>query len=198
MNCGTYQSLILDYLEGALPPEGARQLKAHVAGCPACQIELMLAQKIEGALSGRRLRMPPEHFTARVLAAVAEKRVLAGTFWSQMLPPTAYAASILALILGLSRYFPYLSNLYETWSDRLETLALILGLRGVEAAEEPSRVDALLQSLRETAASASAYLSVYREEISWLYTSHASTVHLAIAALALVWMVYDYRQGARG
>lgn len=197
MNCETCQSLILDYLEGALPPEGARQLKAHVAGCPACQMELALAQKIESALAGRRLRTPPENFTARVLAAVAEKQALARSFWSQMLPPLAYAASILALLLGLSRYLPYLSNLYEAWSDRLGTLALLLGLRGVEPSEEPGRMDALLQSLQEAAASASAYLSLYREEIAWLYTAHAPTVHLTIAALALVWMVYDYRQGAR-
>lgn len=198
MNCGTCQSLILDYLEGALPPEAVRQFEAHTSGCPACRMELTLAQRVASALSSRRLRMPPENFTVRILTALPSERVVLGTFWSQMLPPAAYAASILALILGLSRYFPYLSNLYETWSDRFETLALILGLQGVETAEEPGRIDGLLQSLREIAASVSAYLNAYQEEVSWLYTAHASTVHLAIAALALVWMVYDYRQGAKG
>lgn len=195
MNCETCQSLILGYLEEALPAEATRQVEAHAAGCPACRMELALAQKIESALSGRRLRTPPADFTTRVLSALPAARTVAGTFRSQMLPLLAYAASILALLLGLSRYFPYLSGLYQTWADRVSTLALVLGIGW--PSEEPGRLEALFRSAQDVAGDALSYLTAYGGQLQGLYSANPSAVHLTLAALALVWVVYDYRQGAR-
>ncbi len=196
MNCETCQSLILDYLEEALPAEATRHVEAHAAGCPVCRMELALAQKIEVALSGRKLRMPPADFTARVLSALPATQTV-GAFWSQMLPPLAYAASILALLLGLSRYLPYLSRLYEAWSDRVSTLALLLGIGWPEPSEEPGRLETLYRSVQDMAGDALAYTAAYGDQLQGLYSANAPTVHLTMVALALVWVVFDYRQGAR-
>jgi len=181
-----------------LPAEAGREVEAHAAGCPLCRLELTLARKIGGALSGQRLRTPPPDFTARVLAALPSTRVLPASFWPQMLPPLAYAASLAALFLGLKRYLPYLSGLYEAWSDRISTLTLILGLQGPETPGEPGRLDSLFHSLQELAGETLDHLAAYGDQVQGLYSANASTVHLGIAALALAWVAFDYRQGAKG
>jgi anti-sigma factor RsiW len=106
MRCATCHSLILDYVEGALHAETTQQVETHVTGCPLCRLELALAQTIESALSGQELRMPPADFTARVLSALPATRTAGESLWSHILVPMAYAVSILALLLGLSRHLP--------------------------------------------------------------------------------------------
>jgi hypothetical protein len=172
MNCDTCQSLLLDYLEGALHAEATRQVEAHAAVCPVCRIELVLAQQIESTLSGQELRMPPADFTTRVLSALPAARSGGETLWSQMLTPMASAASIVALILGLSQYLPDLSRLYETWSDRLSAAQEVVG-------------DAL------------SAMTAYGVQLQGLYSANAPTVHLTLAVLALVWVVYDHWQEAQ-
>ena len=195
MNCATYQSLLLDYLEGALHAAATRQVEAHAAVCPVCRMELALAQKIDRALSGQPLRMPPADFTTRVLAALPAVRTVEEPFWSQMLSPLAYAASILALILGLSQYLPDLSRLSEAWSNRVSMLALILGLGWPSA--EPGRLATFFRPAQEVAEDALSSMTAYGAQLQGLYSANAPTVHLVLAALALVWVVYDYWQEAQ-
>ena len=197
MNCATCQSLILDYLEGALHAAATRQVEAHAAACPVCRIELALAQKIDSALSGQELRMPPADFTTRVLAALPAVRTVEESFWSQMLSPMAYTASILALILGLSQYLPDLSRLYQAWSDRVAMLALILGLGWPEPSAEPGRLATFCRAAQEVVGEALSSMTAYGAQLQGLYSANASTVHLTLAVLALVWVIYDYWQEAK-
>ncbi len=197
MNCDTCQSLILDYLEGALPAEATRQVETHAAACLVCRMELALARKIESALSGRELRMPPADFTTRVLAALPAVRTVEESFWSQMLSPMAYAASILALLLGLSRYLPFLVRLSEAWSDRVSILALILGLGWPEPSAEPGRLATFCRAAQEVVGDALSAMTAHGAQLQGLYSANASTVHLTLAVLALVWVIYDYWQEAK-
>jgi predicted anti-sigma-YlaC factor YlaD len=160
MSCEVCRSLILDYVEGALHAEMAQQVETHVAGCPICRMELALAQRIESTLSSQELRLPPADFTARVLSALPAVRTAGESFWSHMLAPMAYAVSILALLLGLSRHLPDLTAM-EVAGDALSSV---------------------------TAMSA---------QLQGLYSANAPVIHLALAALALLWVLYDDWQGAK-
>lgn len=197
MNCATCQSLILDYLEGALHAEATRQVEAHAAACPVCRMELALAQEIDSALSGQALRMPPADFTTRVLAALPAVQTVEEPFWSQMLSPLAYAASILALILGLSQYLPPLWRLAEAWSDWVARLTLILGLGWPESSAEPGRLATFCRAAQEIAEDALSSMTAYGAQLQGLYSANAPTVHLTLAVLALAWVVYDYWQEAQ-
>ena len=170
MNCATCQSLILDYLEGALHAEATQQVETHAAACPVCRMELALAQKIDSALSGQKLRMPSTDFTTRVLAALPAVRTVEEPFWSQMLSPMAYAASILALILGLG------------WP---------------ESSAEPGRLATFCRAAQEVVGDALSAMTAYGAQLQGLYSANAPTVNLTLAVLALVWVVYDYWQEAK-
>jgi hypothetical protein len=197
MNCATCQSLILDYLEGALHAETTRQVEAHAAACPVCRMALALAQKIESALSGQELRMPPADFTTRVLAALPAVRTVKESFWSQMLSPLAYVASILALILGLSPYLPPMWRLSEAWSDWTARLTLILGLGWPESSAEPGRLAVFFRAAHEVVGDALSAMTAYGAQLQGLYSANAPIVNLTLAVLALVWVVYDYWQEAK-
>jgi hypothetical protein len=160
MSCDACRSLILDYVEGALHAKVARQVETHVARCRVCRMELALAQTIESALSGQELRLPPADFTTRVLAALPAARPAGEGFWSHMLAPMAYAASILALVFGLSRHLPELTAM-EVAGDALSSV---------------------------TAMSA---------QLQGLYSANAPVIHLTLAALALLWVLYDHWQEAK-
>jgi anti-sigma factor RsiW len=137
MSCEACRSLILEYIEGALDAEAARQVETHVAGCPVCRMELALAQTIESALSGQELRIPPVDFTARVLSALPATRTAGESLWSHMLVPMAYAVSILALLLGLRRGLADLTAM-EVAGDALASVtAMSEQLQGLYSANAP-------------------------------------------------------------
>ena len=197
MNCATCQSLILDYLEGALHAEATRQVETHAAACPVCRMELALAQHIDRALSGQKLRMPPADFTTRVLAALPAAPTVEEPFWSQMLSPLAYATSILVLIFGLSQYLPSLSRLSEAWSDWSARLVRILGTGWPELSVEPGRLVAFCRAVQEAVGDALAAMTAYGTQLQGLYSANAPAVNLTLTTLALVWVVYDYWQEAK-
>jgi anti-sigma factor RsiW len=137
MSCDACRSLILDYIEGTLHAAEARQVEAHVAGCPVCRMELALAQTIESTLSKQELRLPPADFTARVLAALPAARTAGESLWSHMLAPMAYAVSILALLLGLRRGLADLTAM-EVAGDALASVtAMSEQLQGLYSANAP-------------------------------------------------------------
>lgn len=197
LSCEACRSLILDYVEGALRAEAARQVEAHTAGCPICRMEVALAQTIERALSGQELRMPPEDFTARVLSSLPGEPTIVESFWSQMLQPMAYAVSLLALFLGLSRYLPDLSRLSEAWSDRLSMLPRLPGIGWLGPFIAPARLERFFRTAMEVAGEALASMTAMSEQLQGLYAANAPVIHLALAALAVVWILYDDRQEAK-
>jgi anti-sigma factor RsiW len=64
--------LLTDYLEGALDPETARRVEAHLELCPPCATYLEQLRETSAAL--RRLAPPsvPEGLAARLRAAFAD------------------------------------------------------------------------------------------------------------------------------
>jgi hypothetical protein len=50
MNCQRIQESFLDYHDGALPPDAAAQIRAHLATCPACQREWSALQELNRKL----------------------------------------------------------------------------------------------------------------------------------------------------
>jgi anti-sigma factor RsiW len=197
MSCDAYRSLILDYIEGALHAEAARQVETHIAGCPVCRTELALVQTIERALSGQELRMPPADFTARIRAALPAARAAGEGFWSHMLAPMAYAVSILALLLGLSRALPDLARVAGAWSDWVSRLPRILDLGRLAPPIAPGRLEGFFHTAMGVAGDALASVTAMSEQLQGLYHANVSVIHLTLAVLALLWVLYDDRREAR-
>ena len=197
MSCEACRSLILDYVEGALHEEAARQVETHVGGCPACRMELALAQTIESALSGQELRMPPEDFTARVLSALPAARTAGESFWSHMLLPIAYAVSILALFVGLSRYLPDLSRFARVWSDQVSLLPRILDIGWLAPSVAPGRPEGFFRTGMEVAGNALAAVTAMSDQLQGQYSANAPAINLILAALALLWVLHDAWQETR-
>ncbi len=193
MNCRICQAALPDFVEGTLTSQAVREMEDHVAGCPACRLSLALARRIEIGLASQPRRMPPHDFTARVLAALPV-RPLVVPFRSQVFSLASCFVSALALILGFGKYGPSLGRLYAAWSDRIATLTFVLGLQTPETAGEPGWTDLLVQWLRDRGEDALAFLTVWMEQFYWLYNANTFIINASIAALALVWVVYDYRR----
>jgi anti-sigma factor RsiW len=197
MSCDACRPLILDYVEGALHAEAARQVETHVAGCPICRMELALAQRIESALSGQELRLPPADFTARVLSALPAARTAGGSFWSHVLAPMAYAVSILALLYGLSRALPDLARVTGGGSAWVSMLPRILDLGWLAPSVAPGRPEGFVRTAMGVAGDALASVTAMSEQLQGLYSANAPVIHLTLAALALLWVLYDERREAR-
>jgi anti-sigma factor (TIGR02949 family) len=60
-NCEDTINLLLSYLDGEMPPEEAKRLKEHLAGCAPC-IDFLRTYRATPGLCRRALqqRMPPE------------------------------------------------------------------------------------------------------------------------------------------
>lgn len=74
MNCPIDEILLIDYLEGELKPELARQVEQHLESCPSCRAEYEALLKVKQALSGVKksvVDQPPESFWQENLQAVA-------------------------------------------------------------------------------------------------------------------------------
>lgn len=74
MNCPIDEILLINYLEGELKPELARQVEQHLESCPSCRAEYESLLKVKQALSGAKesvVDQPPESFWQENLQAVA-------------------------------------------------------------------------------------------------------------------------------
>lgn len=73
-SCREIVDLLMDYLEATLPPEEARALERHLAGCPPC---VAFVNTYQGTVQvARRLtpeEIPPE-LTDRLLAFLKRER----------------------------------------------------------------------------------------------------------------------------
>ena len=71
------------------------------------------------------------------------------------------------------------------------------GLGWPELSAEPGRLVAFFRTDQEVVGDALSAMAAYGAQLQGLYNAHAPTIHLALAALALVWVVYDYWQEAK-
>jgi len=65
-----HQDELQAYLDGTLPPEEGRAVRAHVDGCAECRAELALLREVDEALRAWPVLPEPEGLTVRVMAAV--------------------------------------------------------------------------------------------------------------------------------
>jgi hypothetical protein len=94
---------LIDFIEGDLPSERAREIEAHVAGCEACRAYVTSLQHTFSAFEADRVPEPPEAFFAylagRAMArASRSRRRLAFKF----IPGLAAAAAAVVLMWWLA------------------------------------------------------------------------------------------------
>jgi len=112
------------YALGALPPEEAAAIAAHLAGCPACRETVARYRETAAALAyGVPLRPPPPRLRARLLARVRRPRP-GGWRW------LAAGAALVAVILGLALAAP------RFLTARPAVPPPVIPLQGAEAAPE--------------------------------------------------------------
>jgi hypothetical protein len=114
-----------------------------------------------------------------------------------MLAPIAYAVSILAVFLGLSRSLPDLSRFAGIWSDQVSMLPSILDMGWLAPSVAPGHLEGLFHTAMEVAGNALASMTALSEQPQGLYGANAPAINLILAALALFWVLYDDRQEAK-
>lgn len=115
MNCTRVQDSFIDYQDGSLPADESAQLRAHLAGCPACQREWAALQEMTRRLDalpavepGPRLRenfyamLETHQRAADAPSPFALARGRLDRFFAALLPrePALQFAFALALLLG--------------------------------------------------------------------------------------------------
>jgi hypothetical protein len=142
-------------------------------------------------------RLPPADFTARVLAALPAARTAREGFWPRMLVPMAYAVSILALLLGLRQSLRDPSGVAGVWSDPVSMHPGILDMGWLVPSVAPSRLEGFFRTAVGVADDALASVTAMGEPLRGLYSANAPVIYLTLAALALLWVLYDDRQEAK-
>jgi anti-sigma factor RsiW len=78
MTCEQTRILLHALVDGELDAGHAREVEAHVAGCPACAVQLRDYREMRQALSAPALRhQAPAALRARIEAALPQRRVVA-------------------------------------------------------------------------------------------------------------------------
>ncbi len=90
MKCREVQENLSAWMDGEVPEELRQLLADHVAGCPACQAELVALERLDAALAGLEVPVP------RDLAAKVSRRLpRPASPWRQSL------ALAVCLVLGI-------------------------------------------------------------------------------------------------
>lgn len=112
------------YALGALPPEEAAAIAAHLAGCPACREQVARYREAAAALAYvAPFRAPPPRLKARLMARV--RRPVRG-HWRWL----GLGAALVAVLMGLALFAPW------GLSARIRGAPLLIPLQGAEAAPE--------------------------------------------------------------
>ena len=79
MQCSRFEALLVEALDGALPPELLESFEAHAAGCPVCAP--MLAESREGLfwLKSLKEEEPPRNLVHNILAATSQAQAAQAT-----------------------------------------------------------------------------------------------------------------------
>ncbi len=98
MSCNRMESRILPYVDGRLKASEQREVEAHLAACPACQVRVNEFRAVTGLLDELPQIQPSGAFDARVRARVAAEPARRNWWaWLAPSPRVAFAASMLLL-----------------------------------------------------------------------------------------------------
>jgi hypothetical protein len=113
MDHATAQNELQAYLDGALAPDRARAVRAHLEGCAACRAELALLREVDQSLRAWPVVPEPEGLTERVMAALAAEARPTTALpwaavwpwlrerWSEVLLGAVLAATIVVLVVSV-------------------------------------------------------------------------------------------------
>ena len=118
MDHTSVQGELQAYMDGALAPERARAVRAHLDGCAACRAELALLREVDGTLRAWPVLPEPEGLAARVMGEIQAESVPARSraaaslrwtalwpwlrqHWSEVLLGAAVVATAVVLVVSL-------------------------------------------------------------------------------------------------
>jgi anti-sigma factor RsiW len=114
MNCDEVRSLLPKVLGGSLSGETARQVRVHLAECPACSAALIPADRVEALIARDEIVTPSENLQERFIARLeahmqqteAMERIV--PLWSRIrswsLPQQLAAAGALGVLGAIGVY----------------------------------------------------------------------------------------------
>ena len=105
MNCEHIQSDLQDYLEDSLSPGEKADVEGHIRACKTCQMHFEAARRLERALQGQTLSVPPAGFTTLIVASAARQRTTKSNGATAAI--VAYVASVFLLAGGVSATLGY-------------------------------------------------------------------------------------------
>lgn len=91
MNCTRWRELASDYIEGALPPDTAAAVRAHLDGCAECRADEVALRTITRELNVLPQVDPPMFFRENVLSAIERQstRPILSDQPARVAPPSA-------------------------------------------------------------------------------------------------------------
>lgn len=97
MKCTEVRGYLSDYLEGALPPDEAQQLEAHLQGCLTCAQEHLALERVPALVRQWSPSVPSEQIWAGIEARIrASSEPQGASRFSPRHPPFATRHSSLA------------------------------------------------------------------------------------------------------
>ncbi len=98
MNCPDLKPVLIEYLDGRLPPDRAAAVRAHVESCAACRREADLHQRAWDLAGGMDALEPDPSFAVSVRRRIRRSRL------ARMIGSCAAAAALIAaLFVALGR-----------------------------------------------------------------------------------------------
>jgi hypothetical protein len=123
MKCTKVNSLLSQYLDGALDVSHARKMEEHLGGCSTCQLEFNGLQQMKVAVASVGRRTAPDDLALRVRLAISRERAnvrvsplaslrfrMENTFNAFMVPATAGLLSAILFFGLLIGFFAPPSN----------------------------------------------------------------------------------------
>ena len=101
MSCREWESLLAEYVDGALSPEDRARVEQHLAGCPSCAAEVAAVQRLAPVLRSLPEAHPPAGLADAVFAVTTRRRGWLRRLLPRRLAPLSAAAAVLVIVVAL-------------------------------------------------------------------------------------------------
>jgi hypothetical protein len=101
MSCREWESLLAEYVDGALSPEDRARVERHLAGCPTCAAEVAAVQRLAPVLRSLPEAQPPAGLADAVFAVTTRRRGWLRRLLPRRLAPLSAAAAVLVVVVAL-------------------------------------------------------------------------------------------------